>query len=225
MVTKTSTAKHTADTRTRMIEAAVRALQRQGVAGMSFTDVLADSGAARGAIYHHFPGGKAQLVAEAAARNGADVRGHLAALPAGDPLEVVDAFLSTIRPVLAASATGGGCAVAAVTVGDLDERSERTGPGGEDGSLREVAAAAFTTWATTLARRLTDAGLPAPDADDLATTLITLLEGAHVLCRAAGSLDPYDRTVRTVTDLVRSRYPAPDATQRPRRRPAPMDGR
>ena len=55
------------DTRTRMIEATVEALQRQGVAGMSFTGVLAASGAARGAIYHHFPGGKAQIVAEAAA--------------------------------------------------------------------------------------------------------------------------------------------------------------
>jgi prevent-host-death family protein len=40
---------------------------------MSFTDILASSsGAARGAIYHHFPGGKTQLVAEAAQRNGAE---------------------------------------------------------------------------------------------------------------------------------------------------------
>ena len=36
------------DTRTKMIEATVAALQRQGVAGMSFTDVLRASGAARG---------------------------------------------------------------------------------------------------------------------------------------------------------------------------------
>ena len=55
---------------------------------MSFTEVLRESGAARGAIYHHFPGGKSQLVAEAAARNGQDVRDHLAALPAGNPVEV-----------------------------------------------------------------------------------------------------------------------------------------
>ena len=34
---------------------------------MSFTEILDASGAARGAIYHHFPGGKTQLVAEAAA--------------------------------------------------------------------------------------------------------------------------------------------------------------
>ena len=89
-----------ADTRTRMIEATVEALRRQGVAGMSFTEVLNGSGAARGAIYHHFPGGKAQLVAEAAERNGRDVRDHLAALPSGTPGAVVRAFLAAIRPVV-----------------------------------------------------------------------------------------------------------------------------
>ncbi len=61
-------------TRVRMINAAVELLQRRGVAGMSFSDVLAASGAARGAIYHHFPRGKEQLAAEAAARHGRDVR-------------------------------------------------------------------------------------------------------------------------------------------------------
>src|SRR6266487_777898 len=99
------------NTRDRMVEAAVEALRRRGVAGMSFTDVLRASGAARGAIYHHFPGGKTQLVAEAAAHNGHDVRAHLATLPSSSPLAVVEAFLAAVRPVVEASTTGGGCAV------------------------------------------------------------------------------------------------------------------
>jgi AcrR family transcriptional regulator len=66
---------------------------------MSFTEVLENSGAARGAIYHHFPGGKAQIVAEAAARNGHHVRAHLAGLPADDPQAVVEARCNrSIRP-------------------------------------------------------------------------------------------------------------------------------
>ncbi len=180
-----------ADTRSRMLKAAVQALQRNGFAGMSFTQVLADSGAARGAIYHHFPGGKTQLVAEAAQRNGADVRGHLAALPATDPNDVVQTFLAGIRPVLAASTTGGGCAVAAVTVGE---------PG--DQPTRAVASAVFASWSQTLAERLTAAGLETAEAQGLAVTLITLLEGAHVLCRAAGTLEPFDQAARTVTALL-----------------------
>src|SRR5437588_12904212 len=105
------------DTRARMVDAALALFQRQGFDRTGFSDILRRSGAARGAIYHHFPGGKAQLVAEAAARNGSDVEAHLAALPATSPLAVAEAFLAAVRPVVEASTTGGGCAVAAVTVG------------------------------------------------------------------------------------------------------------
>ncbi|MFI2478695.1 TetR/AcrR family transcriptional regulator [Nocardia xishanensis] len=184
-----------ADTRDRMIGAAIDVLRTKGVAGMSFTEVLDASGAARGAIYHHFPGGKAELVAEAATRNGRDVCGHLAQLPTDDPLTVVEIFLASIRPVVGASAEGAGCAVAAVTI-DPDS-----------GKLRDVASGVFDSWTTTLAQRLTAAGVDHDAAADLATTLITLLQGAHVLCRADGSLEPFDRITRTATDLIRHRYP------------------
>ncbi|MEY9876701.1 TetR/AcrR family transcriptional repressor of lmrAB and yxaGH operons [Streptacidiphilus sp. MAP12-33] len=186
------------DTRDRMIEATVEALRRRGVAGMSFTEVLRESGAARGAIYHHFPGGKGQLVAEAAARNGRDVRENLAALPADDPVAVVESFLALIRPVVECAATGSGCAVAAVTVA--------SGEPAETTSLREVAATAFASWSDILTARLAASGLSGEDASGLATTLLALLEGAQVLCRAAGTADPFDTMTRTALDLARSRY-------------------
>lgn len=183
----------TESARERMVRAAVEGLRRQGVAGMSFTEVLARSGAARGAIYHHFPGGKAQLVAEAARRNAGEVRDRLATLPAESPLVVAEAFLAAVRPVVAASAEGAGCAVAAVTVGpDAD-------------GLRELANTAFTSWVDELAGRLRVAGLAAGAATDLATSLVVLLEGAHVLCRAAGSVEPFERVARTVLAGLRDR--------------------
>ena len=187
------------DTRTRMIEATVAALQRQGVAGMSFTDVLRASGAARGAIYHHFPGGKTQLVAEAGARNGQDVQAYLGTLAAGSPQAVVEAFLTAVRPAVEASAGGGGCAVAAITV--------PAGTDGGDGTLRQVAASAFASWTSELAGLLAAAGLPPAEAEDLATLLITLLEGAHIMCRAAGAIEPFDQAARIATTLTRDRYP------------------
>jgi AcrR family transcriptional regulator len=217
------------DTRDRMIDATVAALQRHGVDGMSFTEILASSGAARGAIYHHFPGGKAQLVAEAAARNGADVRAHLAGLPAGSPSAVVDAFLAMIRPVVAAAVDGSGCAIAAATLGAAPPSAASPGAappsaaspgaappsaaspdvappsGAGDEGLRGVAATAFSSWTTQLAERLTTAGMPPAEADELAITLISLLEGAQILCRAAGSLDPFDKAARTAATLARPR--------------------
>jgi AcrR family transcriptional regulator len=202
-----------------MLAAATEALRRGGVAGMSFTEVLGASGAARGAIYHHFPGGKAQLVAEAAGQHGTEVLGHLATLAGDSPAEVVRAFLAAVRPVVAASAAGRGCAIAAVALG--------TGPGSRDGqtsadmstdtstdtsatepaALREVAAAAFDSWIGQLTATLTTAGAAPAEAAELASALIALLEGAHVLCRAAGHLGPFEQAAGAIEALVRCRYP------------------
>jgi TetR/AcrR family transcriptional repressor of lmrAB and yxaGH operons len=182
----------TSPTRDRMIEAAVRGLQRRGLAGMSFTEVLAGSGAARGAIYHHFPGGKKQLVAEAAARHGADVRDHLGTLPTGSPRAIVEGFLAMVRPAVVAATGGSGCAVAAVTV-RLDADSAE---------LCGIAATAFAAWTDRLARALTDAGLGAGPAGDLAALLVALLEGAQVVCRATGDPAPFDRAARACLALV-----------------------
>jgi TetR/AcrR family transcriptional regulator, lmrAB and yxaGH operons repressor len=180
-----------ADTRARMIEATVRALRERGVAGMSFTEVLRESGAARGAIYHHFPGGKAQMVAEAAEQNGQTVREVFATLPADDPAAVVEAFLALVRPVIEESAQGCGCAVAAATLGDEG-----------DGVLRGVARIAFAGWTDQLADTLGTAGLDGARSRDVATTLVTLLEGAQVLCRAAGSVEPFEAVTRVARGLV-----------------------
>src|SRR5215469_4697471 len=116
------------DTRERMIKAAVHALRRDGVEGMSFTEVLRESGAARGAIYHHFPGGKSQLVAEAATENGSEVRG----------------FLALIRPVVQESAGGSGCAVAAAAMASSVHDQNR---------LHHAAAVAIGSWVSELTER------------------------------------------------------------------------
>ena len=180
-----------------MIEGATELFRKRGYSGTGFREVIALTGAPRGSIYHHFPGGKAQLVAEAASRNGADVRAQLVLLPATSPRTVVESFLAAVRPVVESATIGGGCAVAAVTVVD-DEHGDQ---------LRRTAASAFASWIDALADALTRAGLTAGDATDLAATLIALLEGAHILCRAAESLAPFDHAARATLALLACRYP------------------
>ncbi|TIV49083.1 MAG: helix-turn-helix transcriptional regulator, partial [Mesorhizobium sp.] len=45
------------DTRTRMIEATALLIRRRGYHGTSLNDILSASGAPRGSLYFHFPGG------------------------------------------------------------------------------------------------------------------------------------------------------------------------
>jgi AcrR family transcriptional regulator len=187
----------TGGTRERMIEAAVHALQRDGVEGMSFTDVLSESGAARGAIYHHFPGGKGQLVAEAATDNGNEVRALLAQLPAESPAAVVRGFLALIRPVVQESAGGSGCAVAAAAMASSAHDHD---------NVHNAAGVAIESWIGELAGRFAAAGLVQAEAHELASSLVTILEGAHVLARATGLTDRFDETARGVTALIECRY-------------------
>lgn len=178
-------------TRDRMIDATVDALSRHGVAGMSFTEILQSSGAARGAIYHHFPNGKGQLVAEATERFSEQVRGSLGDLVGADPQTVVLAFVAKVRPVVLAAIDGYSCAVAAASVGST-----------EDAELRRTAGGAFTAWVQELAARLADAGLPTEKAADTAALLISMLEGAQVVCRAVGDIEPFDAAARAARSIL-----------------------
>jgi TetR/AcrR family transcriptional repressor of lmrAB and yxaGH operons len=183
------------DTKQRMIQAATELMRTRGLAATSLSDVLSASGAARGAIYHHFPNGKAELARDAVTLTGQAVRSHLAAIEAETPTEVVEMFLASVRPVVAESSNGAGCAVAAATV-DC----------GADSELSAATRAAFQSWTTTLEDRLRAAGASAEDAAMLAALMIIVLEGSHILCRAAGTLDPFDQAAIGVRAAARATF-------------------
>ncbi len=178
-----------------MIDAAIPLLQNRGLEGMSFTDVLAASGAARGAIYHHFPEGKAQLAQAAAQQNGEQIRGYVSTVVGSTPGEVVRSFLEGIRGAVTASSLGGGCAVAAVSIYTKATQEEQW-------ALLETASGAFSGWADELAAKLVAVGMTDQDAKNLSLLLITVLEGAHPLCRAARSLAPFEAASAALLELA-----------------------
>ena len=89
------------DARDRMIASTTALIRERGVEATALSDVLEHSGAPRGSIYHHFPGGKAQLVEEATRAAAGDfAAGMAAALEADDPLFALRAFADGWRAVL-----------------------------------------------------------------------------------------------------------------------------
>jgi len=95
------------------------------------------------------------------------------------------------------SAGGGGCAVAAAAMASSAH---------DHGRLHDAAGIAVGSWVSELTGRFTAAGLAEDEASELASTLVTILEGAHVLARATGGIDRFDETARAVTSLVEYRY-------------------
>jgi TetR/AcrR family transcriptional regulator, lmrAB and yxaGH operons repressor len=168
------------DVRARMVEAAVRLLATRGLEGTSFAEVLELSGAPRGSIYHHFPGGKDELVTEAVALARERAMAYLEEQAGKPPREIAAAFLDLWRSVLTRSDLGAGCAVLAVTVATDDE------------DLLARTAEVFRGWRSRLAALLAEAGLPADLAARYAATLIASSEGAVVMARAEQSMEPFD---------------------------------
>jgi TetR/AcrR family transcriptional repressor of lmrAB and yxaGH operons len=179
------------DTRARMVEGAATLLAHQGVQATSFAEILKVSGGSRGSIYHHFPGGKTQLVAEAV-----DLLGELAFAPvtelAGASAEAVTrAFLDLWRSFIDGFELRGGCAILSVTVTtDSPDLIERT-------------AAVFAGWRTRLADLLHQGGLEERHAAGFAVLLISAVEGALVLARAEKSMEPYDLTAEQLMTHLR----------------------
>ena len=104
------------NSRATMIRSAAALFGSRGLSGTSFSDVLADSGAPRGSIYHHFPGGKKQLAEDAIGWTSQQVLAHLRACPAGTPSGVLACFIDLWRQSVQASGGSSGCPVAGVAI-------------------------------------------------------------------------------------------------------------
>ncbi len=182
----------TTDSRQKMIETAALVMRERGVEATSFSEVVARSGAPRGSIYHHFPGGKAQLIAEATRYAGDfSAAGLIAALGEDDPVAAVRAFTAGWLTLLRRSDFGAGCPVVAAAL-----EGDRT-PG-----AREAAAAAFVRWESLLTDAIAAHTPSAERAQALATLIIAAIEGAVVLSRAARSTAPLERVSSEMQALL-----------------------
>src|ERR1700761_553106 len=104
------------NSRASMVRTAAALFGSRGLPATSFSDVLAASGAPRGSIYHHFPGGKKQLAQDAIAWTSEQVLGHLRACPADTPAGVLAWFVDLWRQSALASGGSSGCPVAGVAL-------------------------------------------------------------------------------------------------------------
>ncbi len=182
------------DTRDKMIAGAASLLSQRGLQGTSFSDVLDLTDAPRGSIYHHFPGGKNEMVAEALALLGTAVAERIRSAEVTRPEQVSDEFVNGWRTFVELTDFKSVCAVSAVTVG----------AGADAEILLPAVAAAFGSWREALADAYVRTGLTKADAHRLALTAVAALEGALILARAEHSMEPFDAVQRDLSDLAKA---------------------
>jgi AcrR family transcriptional regulator len=166
--------------RDRMIQSASELFREHGVSGTGLRDINARSGVPRGAIYHHFPGGKSEIAAAAATYAGDEVRTLLEAVAAeSDPVMVVQAFVAGWAEHLRSHEFRSGCAIVAVA-GEATLGSE----------VSRAAAEALSGWAQVFASALESAAVPKQRALRLGVMIVSAVEGAIILSRVQGTTDP-----------------------------------
>lgn len=172
------------DARQRVVIAAADLLAQHGLNGSSIREVIKHADAPFGSTYHHFPGGKQQIVAEAVRYSGNHIASQLEQLLALGVHDGFAGFVAMWRKALLKSNFSRGCPVMAAAVEEPVDGSSEV--------VLTAADQAFTHWRGLLSRTLQQQGVAAEQADATALLCLSAIEGAIVMCRAAQQITAFD---------------------------------
>jgi TetR/AcrR family transcriptional repressor of lmrAB and yxaGH operons len=170
-------------------------MRQQGYHGTALHDILAAAGSPRGSLYFHFPRGKEEIGEAALTLAGEAVRQSIA--QAAESSESAETFLTRIArgmaSDLAKSGYKEGCPIATTAL-ETSAQSDVLGA---------ATRTAFQKWETEIKRGLERFGMTSSDADLIATTALSQLEGALLLARTYRSLTPMYRAEQALKLLLR----------------------
>ncbi|MEZ5626364.1 MAG: TetR/AcrR family transcriptional regulator [Rhodocyclaceae bacterium] len=178
-----------------MIEAAISLMRTSGLDGARINEIVRESGAPKGSVYHHFPQGKMQIAAEALDVYSIRVRDFMVAAMEGHRTSAarVRALFEAFALRVEEGNFARSCAVGAVS---LDLTPEVV-------ALRPRLAALLEDWTETIASHV-DLG-DAHRTRSYAGLLLTAIEGAYVRCRAERSSRPFIEAGEWLATLANSR--------------------
>lgn len=196
--------------RQRMVAGAADMISRRGLNATSVRELAKHASVPLGSTYHYFPGGKYDLATEAVRwADHLTVNALTKELAAG-PEAGLQAFLSMWRKIVVDSDFHAGCPVLAVAIEDI--------PDDEHAAPRDAAAVAFLRWTSLLADSLRAAGAASADAEQIATLIVTAVEGTVAVCRAQRNITPLDHVAAQLSRTIRAALSSPEPDRAPHRR-------
>jgi TetR/AcrR family transcriptional repressor of lmrAB and yxaGH operons len=189
------TSSPTPGTRDRLVAAMLDALRTRGYHGVGLAELLTAAHAPKGVLYHHFPGGKAELAVRAiesvVAKLGADLDKVLHRT--ADPVDALGAWMGSAQRVLAGSGFASGCPLATIALESTPD----------DDAIRAALAEGFASIRTRLADALAGAGMAQVQARGAAALIVSAYEGALLQARVAGSVQAMRDTSEALIGLLR----------------------
>jgi Transcriptional regulator len=193
------------NTRSKMIAGAMDLIRRRGLNATSVREVVRYTETPRGSIKHHFPNGKLQLVTEAIQLAGTEVSLPLKkVMEKHNSIDGLKIFIGWWRDILQKSDFEAGCPILAVA--SEQYLGEDGNPNGEaEAQLLQLVNSIFKEWQQILENALCRDGITLPRATQLATLIISSIEGTVAMCRAARnttSLDQVEQEILLILKLI-----------------------
>ncbi|MBX3431618.1 MAG: TetR/AcrR family transcriptional regulator [Hyphomonadaceae bacterium] len=180
--------------RENMLAAASSLFRARGYEGIGIAQLLEKSGAPRGSLYFHFPGGKEQIGAEVingfAERTAARFR-ELDASGVDIDTFIVSVFKTTAKESKACEFEGS-CPIAAMAAGF----------GADDKLLAVAIHDCFAVWEKAIADAAQARGMTEKNAAVFASAFLASMEGAFVLSKAQRSTAPHINASRAMQALA-----------------------
>jgi AcrR family transcriptional regulator len=185
-----------ATTRERIVAATTDLFRQRGFNGTSLKMITDGAGATTGSLYHFFPQGKDQLAAAVIEESGAAYLSLFETIANGHHhlVDGLTGFFEGAALVLEETEFVDPCPIGTIAreVASVNE------------PLRQTTAGVFRSWIGALAGRLQTTGFERADADELATTIVAIIEGGFVLSRTAHDAAPLRACGRQVVRLLAS---------------------
>lgn len=178
--------RETVSTRDRLVEAGRHLFWEKGYAATGLAEILARANANSGSFYHFFESKDALLraVLELYAASLEPVIVAPAWKKTHDPIERVFALLRGYRQRLVDTQCSYGCPLGRLAL-EIDP---------ENIPAHDLISLNFTEWKNAVEACLRTAGLPEPA--DVATLVLTVMEGGVMQARAYRSIEPFDACLR-----------------------------
>jgi AcrR family transcriptional regulator len=192
-------------TKDRIIDSSAGLFRRQGYTGTGVKQIVAAANAPFGSIYHFFPGGKEQLGVETIRSSGKLYIQLFATIAAQAPdvLTAVGDFFAGAADTLVETNYADACPIATVAL-EVASTSE---------PLREATAEVFESWIAGATEYFVAAGIPRKQARELAFSMLCLLEGAFVFCRAMRTVEPLQIAGATAVAAVKTALAASPSSE------------
>jgi TetR/AcrR family transcriptional repressor of lmrAB and yxaGH operons len=171
-------------------------LEKQGFHGTGLNEIVKESGAPKGSLYHYFPEGKEQMVAEAVLQSGRITAERIRSGLAGSSTasKALYDFVLLIAENVERSSFGAGGPLTAVAI-ETATKSERI-----NAACRE----AYGLIELAFREKLLEVGYTKTKVEELATFITSAIEGGIILSRTYHSGDPLRVVAKQLKVLLAS---------------------